>query len=157
MRRETPEEKIVCECILPEPPEKVWKALTVPEVLATWMMPNDIGLALGRRFSFAGTDDTAPVECEIVDVEEERRLRYAWRERAANDGEAGGILFESMVTFLLERTVAGGTHLSIVHDGFAMRKPAVAVSGARCSLVGGIGADRKPKAAANTQNLLRAA
>ena len=30
------------ECDLPDPPEKVWRALTEPELLAAWMMPNDI-------------------------------------------------------------------------------------------------------------------
>jgi len=157
MRQETPDEKIVCECILPEPPEKVWKALTVPEVLARWMMPNDIEPEAGRSFSFAGTDGTAPVECEIMDVEAGRLLRYAWRERAANDGEATSVLFESMVTFELDRTAAGGTHLRVVHDGFAMRKPAVAISGVRCSLGPDAGAGGRLQAAANTQNLLRAA
>jgi uncharacterized protein YndB with AHSA1/START domain len=47
-----PAESIVVECDLPEPPEKVWRALTVPELLAAWLMPNDIRAEVGSRFSF---------------------------------------------------------------------------------------------------------
>ncbi|TIT26619.1 MAG: ATPase, partial [Mesorhizobium sp.] len=33
-------DSIEFECELPDPPEKVWRALTVPDLLAAWMMPN---------------------------------------------------------------------------------------------------------------------
>lgn len=127
------------ECELPDPPEKVWRALTVPELLAAWMMPNDIKPEIGSRFAFAGPD--APIECEILDAEPERLLRYSWRERAAPgdapdplDSPVGGSL-DSIVTFTLDRTVSGGTHLRIVHDGFARAAaPAVAIANAGCRL-----------------------
>ncbi|RUW11496.1 SRPBCC domain-containing protein, partial [Mesorhizobium sp. M1A.F.Ca.IN.022.05.2.1] len=35
------------ECELPDPPEKVWRALTEPELLAAWLMPTDIKPAIG--------------------------------------------------------------------------------------------------------------
>ena len=37
-----PRRSIVAEYDLPYPPEKVWRALTEPELLAAWLMPNDI-------------------------------------------------------------------------------------------------------------------
>ncbi|TGU66286.1 ATPase, partial [Mesorhizobium sp. M1C.F.Ca.ET.144.01.1.1] len=74
------------ECELAEPPEKVWRALTVPELLTAWMMPNDIVPETGGRFAFAGPD--APIECEILDAEPERLLRYSWRERSRPDDPA---------------------------------------------------------------------
>ena len=133
---------------LPEAPEKVWRALTVPELLAAWMMPNDIRPQAGSRFAFAGPE--APIECEILDAEPERLLRYSWREQPRpSDATRQGPL-DSTVTFTLARTVSGGTHLRIVHDGFARKAmPAVAMAGANCRLSLGLRGSRKP-AAANT-------
>jgi uncharacterized protein YndB with AHSA1/START domain len=124
---------IAFECELPEPPEKVWRALTVPELLAAWMMPNDIKPEIGSRFAFAGPD--TPIECEILDAEPGRLLRYSWRERAEPGDAARHGPLDSIVTFTLDRSISGGTHLRIVHDGFArtaMR--VVAMAGASCRL-----------------------
>lgn len=116
---------------LAEPPEKVWRALTVPELLAAWMMPNDIRPQTGSRFAFAGPD--AAIECEILDAEPERLLRYSWREQPGDAARQDPL--DSIVTFTLARTVSGGTHLRIVHNGFARKAmPAVAMAGAGCRL-----------------------
>jgi uncharacterized protein YndB with AHSA1/START domain len=120
-RKETAMEPIVVDCVLAESPEKVWRALTVPDLLAAWMMPNDIKPETGSRFAFDKAD--APIECEILDAEPGRRLRYSWREKV-NAGQPAA--FDSVVTFTLDRTVSGGTHLRIVHDGFAQATPVVA-------------------------------
>ncbi|TIL76009.1 MAG: SRPBCC domain-containing protein [Mesorhizobium sp.] len=132
-------DSIEFECELPDPPEKVWRALTVPDLLAAWMMPNDIKPEIGSRFAFAKPD--APIECEILDAEPERLLRYSWRERPAPGSAADPLdspmdgSMDSIVTFTLDRTVSGGTHLRIVHDGFArVATPAVAGAGCRLSL-----------------------
>ncbi|MBZ9738539.1 MULTISPECIES: SRPBCC family protein [unclassified Mesorhizobium] len=134
---------------LAEPPEKVWRALTVPELLAAWMMPNDIRPEAGSRFAFAGSD--AAIECEILDAEPERLLRYSWREQSRDAARRDPL--DSIVTFTLARTVSGGTHLRIVHDGFARKAmPAVAMASAGCRLsLRGAG---KPIVANNTQHLL---
>ncbi|WP_258593735.1 SRPBCC family protein [Mesorhizobium sp. AR07] len=148
------------ECDLPEPPEKVWRALTVPELLAAWMMPNDIRPEIGSRFAFAGPD--AAIECEIIDAEPERLLRYSWRERpqpgdAARQNPLDSPL-DSIVTFTLARTVSSGTHLRIVHDGFARKAmPAVAVVSTGCRLSFDANRSRKPIAANTPRLLLRAA
>ncbi|SJM27884.1 SRPBCC family protein [Mesorhizobium delmotii] len=132
-------DSIEFECELPEPPEKVWRALTVPDLLAAWMMPNDIKPEIGGRFAFAKAD--AQIECEILDAEPERLLRYSWRERPAPGNAADPLTspldnpMDSIVTFTLDRTLSGGTHLRIVHDGFArVATPAVAGAGCRVSL-----------------------
>ena len=138
---------------LAEPPEKVWRALTVPELLAAWMMPNDMRPEIGNRFAFTGPD--APIECEILDAEPERLLRYSWREQPGDAARQDPL--DSTVTFTLARTVSGGTHLRIVHDGFARKAmPAVAMAGAGCRLSLGLRAIGKP-IAANAPRLLRAA
>jgi uncharacterized protein YndB with AHSA1/START domain len=145
---------------LAEPPEKVWRALTIPELLAAWMMPNDIRPEIGNRFAFTGPD--APIECEILDAEPERLLRYSWRERSQpGDGARQDPLdspLDSIVTFTLARTVSGGTHLRIVHDGFARTAmPAIAMTGAGCRLSLDANNSRKPIAANTPRLLLRAA
>ncbi|QND60758.1 SRPBCC family protein [Mesorhizobium huakuii] len=139
---------------LAEPLEKVWRALTVPELLAAWMMPNDITPEIGKRFAFAGTD--AAIECEILDAEPERLLRYSWREQPRDATRQGPL--DSTVTFTLARTVSGGTHLRIVHDGFAGKAmPAVAMAGTGCRLSLGLRGAGKPIAANTPRLLLRAA
>ena len=37
---------------LPSPPAKVWRALTEPELLARWLMNNDIRVPKTTQFSF---------------------------------------------------------------------------------------------------------
>jgi len=139
---------------LAEPPEKVWRALTVPELLAAWMMPNDIRPQTGSNFTFAGPD--AAIECEILDAEPERLLRYSWREQPGDASRQDPL--DSVVTFTLARTVSGGTHLRIVHDGFAGKTmPAVAMAGGGCRLSLGARGAGKPIAANTPRLLLRAA
>ncbi len=142
-------DSLAFECDLPDAPEKVWRALTVPELLAAWMMPNDIKPETGSRFAFAGPEK--PIECEVLDAEPGRLLRYSWRERS---GDADRQELDSIVTFTLARTVSGGTHLRIVHDGFVQAAtPAVAMAGASCRL--SLRAHKpKPPVAANVPRLL---
>lgn len=153
-------EAILVECELPEPPEKVWRALTVPEVVAAWLMPNDIAPQVGHRFAFDKGERAEPVECEIIAAEPERLLRYSWRERPSG-GNSGSIGFDSTVTFVLARTASGGTHLRIVHADFAKigSVPAMALSGGGCRLSFGMeaGAGSKHILPANAPLLLRAA
>ncbi|RWC34424.1 SRPBCC domain-containing protein [Mesorhizobium sp.] len=148
--REVSPDAIEFEYDLVEPPEKVWRALTVPELLAAWLMPNDISPEIGNRFAFAGQD--TPIECEILDAEPEKLLRYSWREQPGDAARQDPL--DSTVTFTLARTVSGGTHLRIVHDGFARKAmPAVAMAGAGCRL--SLDANRSPEPiAANTPRLL---
>ena len=139
---------------LAEPPEKVWRALTVPELLAAWMMPNDIRPEIGNRFAFAGTE--AAIECEILDAEPERLLRYSWRQQPGDAARQDPL--DSVVTFTLARTVSGGTHLRIVHDGFGGKAmPAVAMASGGCRLSLGLHGRAKPVAANIPNTFLLAA
>ena len=103
---------VVVECTLPDAPEKVWRALTTPELLGAWLLPTDLHPEEGCRFSF----DDAPgerggVECEVLDVEPERLIRYSWR-----DGAARRNGLDSTVSFELTRTADGGTYLRVAHE-----------------------------------------
>lgn len=87
-------DSVIVECELPDPPEKVWRALTEPELVAEWLT----------------ADEPAPIEREVVLEEPPHRLRLAWRD---------GSDVESLVTFELERTSTGGTSLRVVHTGIS--------------------------------------
>ena len=45
-------EAIRTDSFFPHPPEKVWRALIDPELLASWLMPNDFEPRVGHRFTF---------------------------------------------------------------------------------------------------------
>ena len=100
---------VVTECDLPEAPEKVWKALTTPELLAKWLPEAD--------------------DCEILAAEPNRLLRYRWR-ADDEDRDGSGRLLDSVVTFELTDTPTGGTHLRIDHRVLAAA-PVVSLASAR--------------------------
>jgi uncharacterized protein YndB with AHSA1/START domain len=105
-------EVLVLDYDLDEAPEKVWRALTRPELVAAWLGPNDMTPEVGRRFALAPTPDK-PVDCEILEAEPERRLSWRWREA---DGQGGTV--DSTVTFEVTPTPLGGSHLRLIHSGF---------------------------------------
>jgi uncharacterized protein YndB with AHSA1/START domain len=111
---------VVFECDLPDTREKVWRALTERELLAAWLMPNDIRPEVGARFQLqpaaAPAGEGAPVNCEILEAEPGRKLR--WRQQEPLDAVSPRLFVESVVTFELSDLPGGGTHLRIVHDGF---------------------------------------
>jgi uncharacterized protein YndB with AHSA1/START domain len=106
-------ESISFEFDLPHPPQKVWRALTDPVLLAEWLLPV-AGLALepGAAFTFRtqpqpGWDGV--VHCRMLDVEPHRTISYTWA--------TGDMAIDTVVTFTLEPT-ASGTRLSLVQSGF---------------------------------------
>lgn len=107
-------EDLVFECELEAAPPKVWRALTVPAYVAAWLMPGYVDAHTGTGFSFEGEVSglTGRVDCEVLASEPPHRLRYAWREHHPERTVA------SVVTFELDPTKDGGTHLRIVHGDF---------------------------------------
>jgi uncharacterized protein YndB with AHSA1/START domain len=113
-------ESILIECDLPQPPEKVWRALTKPELLGKWLMSSDLRAQVGARFHFRPDSSTeggnTPIDCEVLDVEPQRRLRWVQREQGGS--QTGCPWVESVVTLELVGSANGGTRLRLVHDGF---------------------------------------
>jgi uncharacterized protein YndB with AHSA1/START domain len=110
-------DSIFFECDLDEPPEKVWRALTEPELLAAWLEPDAIQSADdGRRFRLDFGKDGHTVELETLTEEPNRLLRCRWRSFEYDGGLPD---LDSIVTFELAESGTGGTHLRIVHEGFA--------------------------------------
>ena len=104
-------EAISFEFDLPQTPEKVWRALTDPALLAAWLLPV-IGFKLepGAAFSLKAPPQPGwdgSVNCRILEIEAQRKLSYTW--------VAGDI--DTVVTFTLTPT-ASGTRLSLVQSGF---------------------------------------
>lgn len=102
---------------MPHPPAKVWRALTEPDLLARWMMPNDFKPVAGHRFTFAakpipniGFDGT--IACQVLDIEERSLLRISW---------AGGGL-DTTVTWRLVPE-GRGTRVFVEHAGFDLDDP----------------------------------
>jgi uncharacterized protein YndB with AHSA1/START domain len=104
-------ESIAFEVDLHHAPEKVWRALTDPALLAEWLLPvTGLTLEAGAAFTFTtqpypGWDGT--VQCRFLEIEVHRKLSYAW-------GVPG---MDTVVTFTLTPT-ASGTRLSLVQSGF---------------------------------------
>jgi uncharacterized protein YndB with AHSA1/START domain len=102
-------DSLVFECDLEEPPEKVWRALTEPALLAAWL-----STAAG------GPAQPGSSEYEILTAEPHRFLRYRWRDRESADGEPAGREVHSVVTMELAPCPAGGTHLRLTHGEFSL-------------------------------------
>jgi uncharacterized protein YndB with AHSA1/START domain len=98
-----PDEAVTFECELDASPEKVWRALTVPELLAEWLPTS--GSAENRE-----PDAVRFSEIETIESRPHEMLRYGLREDGA---EAG--LEDSTVTFELRPMANGGTWLRLVH------------------------------------------
>jgi len=107
-------EALTFEFDLQHSPEKVWRALTDPALLAEWLLPV-VGLTLepGAAFTFKtqpypGWDGT--VNCRFLEIDAHRKLSYTW---AVGDS----LQLDTVVTFTLTPT-ASGTRLSLVQSGF---------------------------------------
>jgi uncharacterized protein YndB with AHSA1/START domain len=104
-------DSIAYEFDLQHSPEKVWRALTDPSLLAEWLLPA-VGLELepGAAFTFQtqphpGWDGT--VNCRFLEIEPGKKLSYAWVVAE----------MDTVVTFTLTPT-SSGTRLSLLHSGF---------------------------------------
>ena len=92
-------------------PEKVWRALTDPVLLAEWLLPVvDLKLEPGAAFTFKAQPQPGwdgIVNCRLLEMEAHRKLSYTW---VVGD-------MDNVVTFTLTPT-ASGTRLSLVQSGF---------------------------------------
>jgi uncharacterized protein YndB with AHSA1/START domain len=104
-------ESISLQFDLRHPPEKVWKALTEPELLAKWLLPV-IGFDVEPGTAFQFQSQPQPgwdgvVHCRLLEVEPLHRIAYTW---VVGD-------LDTVVTFTLTPTESG-TSLSLIHTGF---------------------------------------
>jgi uncharacterized protein YndB with AHSA1/START domain len=115
---------VVVEREIAHPPEKIWRALTQPHLIAEWLMKNDFKPVVGHRFNLsrdATPDVKVVIDCEVTEVEPNETLSYRWK--------AFGT--DTVVTFTLTPTSAG-TILRVEQEGFAADNRA-AIKGANAS------------------------
>jgi len=96
---------VVVERDISHPPQKIWRALTQPHLIAEWLMKNDFQPVVGHGFKLSA--DWGSVDCQVQTVEPEKALSYTWA--------AYGL--ESVVTWTLTPT-STGTRLRMEQEGF---------------------------------------
>jgi len=96
---------VIVEREIPFPPEKIWRALTQPHLIAEWLMKNDFQPTVGHGFTLRG--DWGSVDCRVLEIEPNKTLAYTW--------DAMGL--KSTVTWTLTAT-GSGTHLRMEQAGF---------------------------------------
>ena len=107
---------LVIEREMPQPPEKIWRALTQGALIEEWLMKNDFQPAVGHRFNFRSTPVAGwngVIDSEVLLIEPNSRLSYSW-------GTLGMI---SVVTWTLTPTKVG-THLRFEQTGFRSEQDA---------------------------------
>lgn len=92
-------------------PQKVWRALTDPELLTQWLLPV-IGFELEPGAAFTLKAEPQPgwdgvVNCRLLEIEMHKKLSWRW---VVGD-------LDTVVTFTLEPTDSG-TRLFLVQSGF---------------------------------------
>lgn len=101
---------VVVEREVPFPPEKIWRALTQPHLIAEWLMKNEFAPVVGHRFNLNA--DWGSVACQVLTVEPHKTLSYTW----------GDDDLDSVVTWHLTPT-STGTRLRMEQTGFRPDQP----------------------------------
>jgi uncharacterized protein YndB with AHSA1/START domain len=102
----------------PHSTAKVWRALTDPALIPLWTStgaggrPEGFAPVAGTKFRLIAAPKpgwNGIVDCEVLEVDEPRLLRYSWV-----DGNGGEV---TLVAYRLEPH-AGGTRFTYEHTGF---------------------------------------
>lgn len=108
---------VVTDCELDAVPEKVWRALTDPELLSAWLLPTadkpGQGLDLTLDGAAAGLSDK--IKYRLIASKPHRLLRFSWREEHLGADADKKRIPDTIVTFFLTETPSGGTRLQIFH------------------------------------------
>lgn len=127
---ESHRQDIVVDRVFAHSPEKVWKALTTPELIARWiqMKPTGFAPAVGTQFTFQTTpagEWDGIVRCQVLEAIPSERLVYSWK--SGHPGNVGyGSSLDTKVSFSLAK-VAEGTRVRLVHSGFVLPTNASAI------------------------------
>ena len=108
------------EILIPQPRERVWRALTDRVALAEWMFPNDFEPRVGHHFTFqvppnpGASFEGLVVRCEVLECEPPHRLAFSWT--------AFGPIINTRVSYRLDPN-DDGTRLVFEHSGFNLTQP----------------------------------
>jgi uncharacterized protein YndB with AHSA1/START domain len=92
-------------------PEAVWQALTDARAIRQWWVDTDFVPEVGREFFLRDKPQGSwdgMVRGRVLEATPPSRVRFSW--------VGGG--HETTVTYELTPTPAGGTRLTLLHDGF---------------------------------------
>jgi uncharacterized protein YndB with AHSA1/START domain len=103
---------VVVERDIPQPAQKIWKALTQSHLISEWLMNNDFRPEVGHKFKLSG-EWGGVLDCEVLAIDPERSLSYAWD----FDNDDPLYALKSVVTYTLTPT-STGTHLRVEQAGF---------------------------------------
>jgi uncharacterized protein YndB with AHSA1/START domain len=102
----------------PQPPAKVWRAVTDPALISRWTAtgaggrPEGFSPVVGTKFRFVAKPKPGwhgIVDCEVLEVNEPSLLRWSW-----TDGDGGDT---TQVVYRIEPH-DGGTRFTYEHTGF---------------------------------------
>jgi uncharacterized protein YndB with AHSA1/START domain len=101
---------VIVEREIAHPPEKIWRALTQPQLIEEWLLKNDFRPVVDHRFNLRA--DWGTVDCQVLTVEPHKTLSYSW----------GDHDLRSVVTWTLTPT-SKGTRLRMEQSGFRPDQP----------------------------------
>jgi len=113
---------LVVERVMPHPPEKICRALTLSPLIEEWLMKNDFQPVVGHRFNFRATPIhgwNGVTDCEVLEVIPHQRLTYSWN--ASGDQALDGL--KTIVTWTLTLR-ENGTHVRMEQSGFRLQDDA---------------------------------
>jgi len=117
---------IVVEGMLVPPAETIWRALTEPDLIARWFMPNSFAAEVGHKYVFRSApmgDWDGVSGGEVLDADPFWRLRYTWR-GGSQTLQGFGHYIDTVLTWTLS-PLPNGTHVRLEHSGFTEDSAAV--------------------------------
>ncbi|MDY7106501.1 MAG: SRPBCC domain-containing protein [Actinomycetota bacterium] len=95
----------------PYPRWQVWRAMTEPTALASWLMPNNFAPVVGHRFCLRtdpGPGFDGRIACEVLELDEPNQMTWSWT--------SGPV--DTIVTFELTEDETESTVLGFTQSGF---------------------------------------
>jgi uncharacterized protein YndB with AHSA1/START domain len=95
------------------PPSRVWRLLASQDGLRRWLPPDlTIDLRVGGAYTMTGPDGTTAISGTVLELVPEGRLVLSWMEDGSGWTHPGRLVIDLA-------PIAGGTRVSLAHDGFA--------------------------------------
>ncbi|BCJ27657.1 SRPBCC family protein [Actinocatenispora sera] len=95
------------------PPSRVWQWFASQQALRRWLSPTlEIDLQVAGRYRMLGGDGETWISGQVLELVPEGKLILSWLEEGAGWVHPGRLVIELTAT-------AGGTRVTLTHDGFA--------------------------------------
>ncbi|BCJ38239.1 hypothetical protein Athai_57420 [Actinocatenispora thailandica] len=105
--------EIVTSIEIAAPPSRVWRWFASQQALRRWLSPElEIDLQLAGRYRMPGADGETWISGQVLELVPEGKLILSWLEEGAGWAHPGRLVIELAAA-------AGGTRVTLAHDGFA--------------------------------------